>query len=370
MKADFSISFFNATTGEKFELPLIFPVGAFFWMPEGTSIGLLSKDKKTIAIIDSLSGQVIFYSPSASATQFISITKNNPPFPISAHGTSPSDANFTLGGSLSVDGRYRARMHFGTHPSLDIQEIGKNNKMVFPDPDSNQVIIAHEWSPISSELAILVRQDSMDDPVGESQKYTLKIYDPSTAKVISSYPNVPGTQWSPDGTQILFDTQNWFDPYSEYDYGSTPCIFSLATGETSCINFIRVRHGPIKLFRYTWSPDGSMISYIFGSSQEDENLQTINHAGVCLAAITETSISCPTDAIAFLHKNGGWIITNNKWSPDGKHMLLTIDSSCVGCSYSTDPHLAIISTQGGQHYLLDSIPALLTPGLWRPPISP
>ncbi|MCH7662465.1 MAG: hypothetical protein IH859_01175 [Chloroflexi bacterium] len=57
-KGQFHLTFYNAATGEKF-LP-IFNVdpGVYFWMPNGSAFGILTRDGKYIYLVDSESGEI------------------------------------------------------------------------------------------------------------------------------------------------------------------------------------------------------------------------------------------------------------------------------------------------------------------------
>ena len=191
------------------------------------------------------------------------------------------------------------------------------------------------------------------------------IYDQDSGLIISSYEHVNGVQWSPDGSQILYDSQGPPSRERSYDYGSTACIFTINSGESNCLNNIRNKHGVIGIYDYTWAPSGSQISYMYFDIQYQPSVDY--SGGVCIFDLDTRNIFCPTKNIQEFEN--GYSPISHSWSPEGEYISITLDKSCPRCDFQDQPKSLIISADGSYYFLFGDVDNGLFPGLWRPPIT-
>ena len=374
----FQLVFFNAVTNERYNAPqsLISDAGAYFWHSSGKSFGLVSKDGKTISLIDMVNATVSIHATNPKITEYIRIedSQGYPPYPVFALGHPSDEEKFTLfenqyfnNRPISLDGQYIASLDRSDYLSVIIEDRagGHSNRIFFPDNDL--FFSRFEWSPKENLLA-LVRTSRKPgimydwDQLPEL-KYSLAIYDPATNSWISSFPNVAEAIWSPDGKMILYDRQGNVGRYTPYDYDSTPCVLTLKSKTTNCQSFVRQRHGKIQLHDFNWMPSGSEIIYVY------ETGDNIIESGFCIANITSKGIVCPSEVFSDILKEKRLTILDYSVSPTGNFIIVYIDDSCIGCDYQTRPEILKFETNSGNYQFLDLVPYLGDSGLWRPAIT-
>ncbi|MCH7662466.1 MAG: hypothetical protein IH859_01180 [Chloroflexi bacterium] len=295
-----------------------------------------------------------------------------------AIGSVPDSDNFILvedffrgatrNSVLSSDGRFYASIDIPNNSHTTVEEVF--NGIVYPITDPNDSIydLFFSWNPAGTLLAIL-QNSKPPEPGATRGDYWVKIYDPESKRFIASYKNVKWVNWSGDGTQILYNTLGPFGFLSHEDDSAVPCIFTLLTQETNCLNFIRNFHGLIYLSDYTFSPNGSKISYAYSLINYDLNQSM---GGLCIADIELKTVICPSENIPEMLGDGtfGLHVLSHSWSAEGRYISFIIDRSCLGCDTgSYQPYIVIMDTDTYDYILLNETYENYFPGLWRPPIT-
>jgi hypothetical protein len=368
LKHSRKVHFFNAATGEKFELSPTMRFGGFFWY-DNMNFGLLSEDMKTTYKYNLQTGKVSEESVPPESTRFLSkdwvnglVTFNDP-------------AN----GKIAFD---NVRQRNKSLNKLFSAEWNENKVLTVTDNKSNQVVWEYTlpenrygtefiWSPINeNQLAFL--QGSLE-PLNEFiiEDMTLTIVDVAEGKVLSSYDGDFGIiQWSPDGKMILYE-----DPWFRYrNYGvsfkDAPCILILATGEKRCLRSIpRVVPPGYKLSTtgvYQWAKDSSSLYYTYLYNSPSENGMLGN---LCNYSLVTSYINCPTQGLEVLH---GRSVSGYDISPDEQFIYFCYSASSILNDYADNSSDAIIKNDGSGFFswigtIQDSGPQLCSVDtLWRP----
>lgn len=327
------LSFFNAATGERYDLQ-IENSGGYFWVNGGRSVGLLSHDGISLRLINldansRYSDTVVF----DGATRFLSfdITYGPPKPLILSRKFGAYTDSFILfywywDQNLAYDGQYIA--YESTHAlaglgPLTVENLQTEEIFQIKKSDNRVNILDYMWSPTNDYLAVLqTEEEPQQFQVGQY----LEIYEASTGKMISSFggTELRNIQWSPDGLQVL------------YLEGALPCIRQLNSDVPNC--FLQIEHqGLIR-----WTPDGQSISYIDGSGDRMSG-------GLCVFNLKTQQSNCLTEDIPEL---AGQTIVSYKTSPDGNYFAAQYDESCPACDYRVHPSTIVMAADGGYYFLL------------------
>jgi hypothetical protein len=363
-----NIYFFNAATGDKFELSPTKRFGGFFWY-DNMNFGLLAEDLNTSYKYNLQTGEVFTESASSQSTRFLSPNWVNGL--ITFHDPSS--------GKIIFDD---ARQTNKSLNKLFTVAWSEDNVLTVTDNKTNQVIWEFTlpenrygtefiWSPVNENyLAFL--QGSPESLNGFiTQDMTLTIVDVAQGKVLSSYDGNFGIiQWSPDGKMILYQDP-WFR-YRNYGIGfkDAPCMLILATGEKRCLRSIpRVVPSGYNLSTtgiYQWAKDSSSIyyTYLYSSPSEDEML-----GNLCNYSLVTTHINCPIKDLEVLH---GRSVISYDLSPDEQFIHFCYSASTILNDYSDNSDDGIIKNDGSGFFswvgtIQDGGPQVCSiDTLWRP----
>lgn len=360
---------FNAETGERFKVPFTEELGDYFWMPDGSAFGFLPVKKKqaflysikeeSISIIKVSDENLRFYK------RYDSKTSSNPIQLSSSNITDPNFLFLDIWSYLSPDRKYFVYQeeYDGTYTS--IYDISKREVINLSDPNDNYFDINYSWSPTQPLLAVVEVDEEQRGMFNSFQTlpiFRLRIYDAQSQKVVASYKNVTFPKWSPDGTKFLF--QEWKGSESFYWYGgSPPCIFDTLSGKTNCFNELIINE-KINITSAYWSPDQSMISFVYLNYAHDANPET---GTFCTIQLSTKNTTCILQELNIQEEN----VIEYLWSPDSNFISFFYDNSYPISDYRSYPKLGIANIETGK-YFYTSLPSLDKDylGLWRPLPNP
>jgi hypothetical protein len=359
----------NPSSGEIFNLPSL-NSGGYFWTPDGKNIGLISRNKEEIILVNLATGDVSYHSVNKQATRFIRVPTHldDTPSPFKPSDPSINDPEFMLffswDNSVSADGHYLTYQEQWDERFTSVLDLRTKENITVTDRDDGIFDISYAWSPTGPYLGIVQNDEApgMWFSFEREPNFILKIYDIEKGVVIGSYANIPNVIWSPDGTKFLY--QPW-DTHPT----APPCIFDIISGATKCYNGEVVRHTSATTIELTfgslqWSPDGEMISYIYTVV---ENNPYDEYGGVCLITVSDSSVRCMLEELPINYQKA----ISYQWSPNSDFLVFRIDESCYYCDYATDPQIGILDISTGEYFIIgDHIDYRDVLGLWRPKIKP
>jgi hypothetical protein len=363
-----NIYFFNADTGDKFELSPKIRFGGFFWY-DNMNFGLLSEDLKTSYKYNLQTGEVSTESVPSESTRFLSRDWVNGL--ITFHDPSTGEITFddVRQTNKSLNKLFTAE---GNEDKALTVTNNKTNQVVYEFTlPKNRYVTEFIWSPVNEkQLAIL--QGSPEPLNGFiTENMTLTIVDVAEGKVLSSFDGNFGIiQWSPDGRMILYQ-DSWFR-YRNYgvSFKDAPCMLILATGEKRCLRSIpRVVPPGYKLSTtgiYEWAKDSHSIyyTYLYYSPSENEML-----GNLCNYSLITSHINCPTQDLEVLN---GRSVADYDISPDQQFIYLCYSASSILNDYADNENDGIIKNDGSGFFswvgtIQDGGPQVCSlDTLWRP----
>ena len=350
----YRLSFYNLATGERFSLPLIDFQG-YFWTPDGKQVGLWRDRTQSLLLVDLISGKVNEYTNSEFNIRFLGtyFGTDSPASLVVSKSSRIENRDFTLIWTysqhvLSYDERYSISKEYDP---LTVQDTTTRQSFSITTSQDSLYDFDYSWSPHDYRIAVV--RSSEEPAHGSRFGDQLMIYDIASQTLLASYSGEfgNGVQWSPDGTQIL------------YDGGQTPCILHLSDGTDECLNLAGQISEDYTGF-VQWSPDGQAISYLYSKLEDD---LSIPKGGICIVSLATRKTTCPTDMLTDLR---GRSVVAYTWSPDGQYLVFEHDISCPRCDYSTRPIGAFIAVDGSQYLSMGYSPDFGRYGLWRPSEAP
>ncbi len=350
-ESEYFLTFFDAETEERFDLQFDNEICAYFWWPDRQHFGLLTKNFETIYRVSLSDGRIEAIQPSEQNLRFLDTNffpDSYPPAPLIALSPVPGPDDFFLihaqdRWKASNDGRYII-----PNPVLDPDPFTTVEDLV---TDKTFQISYPEFPPEYLEnlkkngasIAVDIAWSSVA-PLVSIRGGKFRIYDSSSGNLVGVYQNVgdeypygpdfqKGVRWSPDGTKLLYSR-------GEDHYSDTPCIFFLETGETQCLDSLRLNYGHQYVSHYNWTADGRGLNYTY---------YTENSGGqgeLCQVDLSTKNTTCPTDGIQELT---GHYVINYSYSPNSRFVALTADTSCPMCDFYVNPMLSILAADGSSY---------------------
>jgi len=294
------VAFFNAATGERYEIPMPKDTSGFFWY-DNMNFGFLSKDLKTAYHIDFKTGNISIEAISSSSTRLLDkawvnglvrFKETNNQFVFDKAMFSYASKNKSFVTECAGDPK-----------TIVVTETTTGQAIWESDAIENVWVTGCAWSPVDDNQLVFIQGSPKPEGDFVTESISLTIVDVTTGKIISTHSgNFGGILWSPDGAMILYQ-----DPLVHYhNYGipfqDAPCILFLATGETRCLRAIpRLVPNGYKLVTtsdYEWGVDSRTIiyAYLYNSQSNDEIL-----GNLCMYSLINGSIACPTQNLEALH---------------------------------------------------------------------
>ena len=365
------IYFFNAATGEKFELNPTMPFGGFFWY-DNMNFGLLAKDLKTAYKFSLQTGQVSTESISPQSTRFLTRDWVN----------GLVIFNEPSSGEIIFDDARQTNKSW--NKEFTAQWNDDDKAITVTDTMTNQVIwelalpenrygTEFVWSPVDENYLAFLQGGP--EPLNGfiTEDMTLTIVDVVEGTILSSYDGDFGIlRWSPDGKMILY--QNPLFRYRNYGFAfkDAPCILILETGEKRCLrNIPRVVPTGYNLGTtgvYKWANDSKSIFYTYVYFLESESQYEVL-GNLCNYSLVDSHINCPTQDLEVLH---GRSVIYYDLSPDEQYIHFCYSASTILNDYADIADDGIIKVDGSGFFswvgtIQDGGPQTCSiDTLWRP----
>jgi hypothetical protein len=365
-----SIAFFNASSGVRYDISLPDDVSGFFWY-DNANFGFLSKDLKTMYLLNLSTGQVVSEDVDPHSVRLLDPEWTNG-LEMIQEGLNGSV--FTFYDQWGFDNSKTKRFTLEKNSEWTGIKIIDNttNKTVWELTTLDGFYVTdYEWSPVDEEVLAFV-QGKPDLPTDIiSKEMTLNVVKVSTGELLGSYSGDFGRiSWSPDGGQILH--LNGESAYSNYGVGflEAPCILSVDTGKTRCLTKISKLVPPgyelESTGRYEWSANGRSISYSYlYYSLEDHAYQ----GNFCIYSLDDENIHCPIQNLEEWKNRG----ISGSLSPSEQYIHVCISDSTMLNDYAGTSEDGIIKVDGTGFFswishLVDGGPdhVCTSDALWRP----
>lgn len=363
------IAFFNAKTGEKFEIEMPKITNGYFWY-DAQNFGLISKDLKTAYKINLLTGTVSSQEVTSESARLLD--------PDWIHGLSITSDN---NGEYSFDDIWGLENSkdktFTAHRKSDWDGITVTNNLtneIIWDLTTPKGVYINEysWSPANNNLLAYIQ--GKPDPIASDFiviDVSLNIVDVVTGKIQATYSGDFGRiEWSPDGKMILF--QNASSLYSNYGIGflDAPCILFLNSSDRKCLRSIPKRipeeYELASTGIYQWEMERNSIFFIYLYWSEAK----ANYAGeLCEYSLVDSSTTCITEKIEELDQRS---VNRYSLSPSNEYVYFCISDSSILNDYADFSNDAIMKLDGTGYFSWESViqvggPTLCTFNeLWRP----
>ena len=334
-----SISFLNALTRERYDIPFPFDARTYFWY-DNLHFGFLSKNYQTMYVLDMSTGQLTTQDISIVSTRLLTLDDFFGPLYIRQDPLHPSNIVYEYAVSYweypySKDTRYFAESDGSKNEDpITVTDLETGEVIWQSNPSDGYWDVHFLWSPVKNSYIALVAGSISNTVFGfPVNNTTLSLLDVETGETISSYKVDAGRiQWSPDGKNLLY--RNAISDYWNFGFGFTeaPCFFNFETRKESCIWRIPNRPLPneftlITTDDYQWSVDGKSIYFAYSYNSPDGVI-----GDICNYNLVDGSFTCPTSNLPKLSGwnidwQYGWRIATYDLSPDGEHIHFCLDSN-------------------------------------------
>lgn len=313
------IHFFNAATGEKFELTTPQDFGGFFWY-DNMSFEIVSKNSNNKLKFDLQTGSI-----SIDAT------------PIKV----PEDNYWKR--KFSVTGQYSAELD--TDDKIITVKDTKTGSVIWElNLPENRYGTELLWSPTNeNQLAFLQGSPHISGKITEDM--TLTIVDVVTDTTLSSYDGNFGVmEWSPNGKMILylapsFRYRNYGIPFQD-----APCLLILTTSEKRCLrsipHLIPEGYYLATTGNYSWGEDSNSIFYTY-EYRVSTHYEVLGN--LCNYSLVDSHINCPTQNLEVLHGNN---VAFYDFSPDKTFIHICYSDSSLMSDASGKSNDGIIKIDG------------------------
>ncbi len=372
------ISFYNAATGEKYDIPMPKDTSGYFWY-DNAHFGFLSNDLVSIYKINMGTGKVTKIDISPQEVRLLNKVQD---FDYQNLAGDKATALRVMSDNSSNSGMLfeQARKNDKSKNRLFTAKWGENNStIVIVNNNTNQIVwesqpannvygIEFLWSPTDENLLAYLqgKPEPLNGFIAES--VILTIVDVANGEIISTYSGDFGAlKWSPDGKRILYQDP-WFR--NGYAFRDAPCILALVTNEKICLLTIPSIIPPgYKLATtgiYKWSNNSNHIYYTYLYRSPDE---TENFGNLCIYNLIDGNIHCPTQDLEVLH---GRSIVYYDFSPDEQYIHFCYSASTILNDYADTANDGVISVDGTNFFswtgaIIDGGPQSCSyNSLWRP----
>ncbi len=374
------IAFFNASTGDRYEMSMPQDISGYFWY-DNANFGFLSKDLSTSYRINLPTGQVFTQGVSQEETRLLNQEYDDYE---NKSGDTANELILLKDSSTNSLVFERARWHDKSKSGLFTASwYGDNNAGIeVLDNKTNQIIWQYPlsagmygtelaWSPNEEgQLAFLQgKPEPLNGFITESM--LLILVDITTGKILSSYSgNFGDLRWSQDGEKILY--QNARSRYRTYGYGfvDAPCVLFLELGEKRCLRSIpRLVPAGLTLETtgvYEWGKDNESIYFTYLYSSPKANSYSGN---LCIYSLINSHIDCPTQGLDVLKENS---IVYYDLSPDQQFIHFCYSASSILNDYADTASDGVIKVDGSGFFswvgvIQDGGPQSCSYGsIWRP----
>ncbi len=369
------VAFFNATTGENYEIVMTKSVSGYFWY-DNQNLGFLANDLKTVFRLNLTSGKVFLEEMSHYSTRLLEPDWSTGLLSgLKIAKESGSDQEVTLAATWQPDISKNGIFTATKKPDWDgitvINNITNETVLDLITPAETYITV-YEWSPTNNNLLAYVQGKYAYPTDLIIQDMKLSIIDVSSGETMKTYSGDFGRMnWSPDGNKILYENARAI--FSNYGVAFTeaPCIMFLNLDEQKCIRSIPryVPQGYVlaTTARYNWSSDSERIFYtvLYYKDQESYSIR----GNICIYSLINGHIDCPTEDLdALTERDAGYSL-----SPNNEYLYLCISKSTSLNDYADESKDGIMKVDGSgfftwQGTLRDDSPSKICSYdiLWRP----
>ena len=258
------------------------------------------------------------------------------PIPMTREGESVGSPAF------SPDGRYLSfTASRGEGARTQVWVLDRRGGEAWPLTDVKQGISSYVWSPDASRLALVIRDEEVEDSTWTSDRqkpwvidrlqfkrdragyltdtrkshlYVFDVASQELRQITAGDHDEGGPVWSPDGTRIAFTSNRTEDP----DTNENSDIWVVEADVTQAVTEpTRVTSNPGSDYGPAWSPDGRRIAYATGIRPDliwyaTTHLAVINADGSGQRVLTEA-----------MDRN----VSAIRFSPDGSEVWFRVEDS-------------------------------------------
>ncbi|MBN2501700.1 MAG: hypothetical protein JXB38_13040 [Anaerolineales bacterium] len=343
------VAFIDANLSEEYNIWVPHTMFShYFWTTDGESFGFLSRDKGSVYIVDSLTGQASKYEIDDRATECLEdylsrrgpeylnmlekmwVFDTSPEYPdfFCEPGSKAKDYQFELKSKRVFEGETETLIATNTetgHESAEMKVADPENELYALTTSrvvDSPLLVVVQGGPYAPEaLEPRWRHDTPGDRI--------LLFDMSSGKLVNTFEGeyVGYPKWSPDHTKILTEKDN------------RPCVIDAESRGIKCLDIERSQEGYLYADLFMWSKDSEQIYY--GQSSD--------RADVCIYDLPSDDILCPTSALKALEDLN---IEYYKISPDEQFFIFLYGYSCSTCDVWGEPSSGIIRRDGTDFYFL------------------
>ena len=343
----------NAATGENSSFTNL-PFAGFFWLPDGKQIGTISKDGKTVGLVNLPSGQ----RSQVTLTDAAPVEDYQTRYRVLA-GV-PGEPGFRIAPwwqEWSADGRYLYQELENEQIQITDSESG-DTWLIENYPRPGWYTMRAEWAPHRPYL-VISQADEPAEPywffASGNPSFRTLVYDAETREWVTFFRDLAGPRWSPDGVSLLYQNY-WF-------YQSPPCVFKVDSGTSECFSDLSVYHkkSPDDALNYVlwgWLGDSRTVVYSYETFANGESRN-----GLCLLDVTTRAKKCILEGVLPDDNKAVFEFTlssNNRYGLfAGNYALLSDDVG--GARYG------VVDLQTGTYFFIETDPWYLAEyAVWRP----
>jgi len=333
-----------AATGEAWSPPP-WDISGYFWPPGGNTFGVWLRETNGPVLIDLETGIV-----SAPTTPIVTALGLEADFSVPlalevwppANEAGPWQLVKADSPRESPDGRYELEM--GVSPDT-IAERSSGVAWSLPAVVAQADLIEAAWSSAGDQLAMVI--ETGESRPGRHAADQLVVLTAPEWEVVADVPGpIWGSlAWSEDGQALA------------YDGGSQPCLLSMVTRQTRCINISQPPTGNYVGY-IEWRPGHGALSFLY-AKYVTETLGV--EGGLCLVSVTDGQMTCPTSGLS---ETEGQAIVGYDWSPDGRYLFITHDTRHPLSDTSIHPISAVLDLGTSVYHVLPTNWEYRA--LWRP----
>lgn len=357
---------FNAESGEEFSLPFPY-LSAYFWR-SAHEVGLATKNQ-FITLINTQNNSFVRLAATEEVYKFAVLEDDEIPIPHIAIASSTSSVGFVIVHSQEYLSPNRRYFSFGGNDRR-IYDFESEEEFALPSSENEYRDLFEAWSPsIEHSYLVIASTNKEAGPwlyFEEQPDFLLTIYDVEKRSLVAEYANVTLPYMSPDETKILYQPAKTgsfreaapciFDTLS----GETKCYNQVLIGHS------KAGYQGLSITSLSWSPDGNSIGYIY--SQYNNALYPYSlDGGFCMLELETEKESCILQALGELEGIGTRVPERYSWSPDGKYISFLWGILGPNSDDELADGYGIARIDGGEYFFLpyESVNHYDV-GLWRP----
>ncbi len=350
------ISFYNAATGEKYDIDIPNDSQGYFWY-DNAHFGFLSNDLKSLELIDLNTGQTSEMALEPESLRLWNLEHENSGInnqgPVALEIVHDNADNGILLEQVGSDWDNKSKSKlfaasWGIESRDTITIVDTRNQQTTWEIKLPADFFGTEfaWSPTDENRLAVIQGKPVPNSDIDMTSIKLSIVDVVNKKTLWTYDGDFGRiHWSPDGKMILY--QNNASRFSSYGVGfqEAPCILFVETGIRRCLRSIP-KYVPSGLTLattadYVWGADNESVfyTYVYGPQQGSDKWS----GNLCIYSLINSHIVCPTQNLAELRENS---VVYYEISPDQQFIHFCLSASSILNDYADTSSDGIIGIDG------------------------